>query len=535
MKTSGVVFFLVVAFFCPELCAQGDQAKLKRKRDDAEQLFDQFEYFKAIELYEEIASVQDDPFIYMKTALSYYKVGDLQSAEEWYRKATVAELPVEEQFNFAEVLMGNGKYEEARKWYELYSQNAPHDNRTKKKLAFMDQMAVYHKNETGYEVHIIDINSIYADFGSAFYEGGIIFASAREEVAQGKRYGRTNSAYLDIYLSEYTNDSILGTPKKFSKVVNTKYHEGPAVIYDSGNQMIFTRNNFHGSASKNEDNTIHLQLFHTSKTEKGLWSKPVLLDLVEDKYSVGHPSVSQDGKQLYFSSNIPGGFGGTDLYVSQFSNETWGAPMNLGNEVNTEGNEMFPFMSEEGVLYFASDGHGGLGGMDVFRTSLMQQRGVENLGKPINSARDDFGFVLHSDGDWGYFSSNRPGGVGDDDIYRFTVKEPEPPEEVIPEEIVVKDTAIVVEYVYTVQILALLNPKTVYIEFLQDLEGVLKHDGRDGFHRYTFGEYTGLDKALETLEIIRSKGYHDAFIRKVARYPELSHGPGRDVRKLLNQ
>ena len=529
MKTISTVIISAALLFRPEVQAQIDQTKLEKKRDEAERLFDQFDYPEAAQLYEEIASALDDQFIYLRIAACYHKTGNLISAEEWYLKATAKELPVEAQYNYAEVLMSNGKYDEARKWYQLHTQNAPHDNRSKKKLATIAQIASYHENEKGYEIHTVDINSPYSDFGPAFYKDGIVFASAREEVAPGKRYNRTNSAYLDLFLSRYDENGVLGPPEKLSKEVNTKYHEGPATIYDDGNKMIFTRNNFYGKTNKKEDNTIRLQLFYTDKTEGKSWNKPIRL--FEEQYSFGHPSVSQDGNLLYFASDMPGGSGGTDLYVSQFSNDQWGKPKNLGEEVNTMGNEMFPFISQNGILYFASDGHGGLGGLDIFQTNLTGEGPVENLGAPVNSGRDDFAFAVNPLGDWGYFSSNRKGGAGDDDLYRFTVKRPVPDKAPIQE-----DTVTVVnkepEYVYTVQILALLNPKTVHRSFLQDLQGVLKHNGKDGFHRYTYGEYTGLDHALETLEVMKAKGYHDAFIRKVRRYRELSDGPGREVEKL---
>ncbi len=532
MKRSVTIFFLFLLVFCVELPAQNDDAKLKKKKARAEQLFTRFNYREAALLYEEIAQEVEDQAIYLMVADCRHKTGDLSLAEEWYRKAAeVGELPIEEQYKFAEVLMSNGKYDEAEQWYKAHAQSAPGDDRSQKKLAVLSRIVDYQTKEANYNVQLAEINSPYSDFGVTFYEGGIIFASAREEVARGKRYARTNSAYLDLYQSKYDDNGTLTAPEKLPKNINTRYHEGPAALYDDGEKMIFTRNNPNSKATKKQDGTIRLQLFFAEKKEDGSWGQPELIQLAEEKYSVGHPSVSVDGTLLYFSSDMPGGQGGTDLYRSRFSNGNWNTPENLGAGINTKGNEMFPFIHRDGTLYFTSDGHGGLGGLDIYQTRPGARASVQNLKAPVNSGRDDFAFVLNDSGDFGFFSSNRSGGVGDDDLYQFTISMPEPPEETIAE-----DTTTMVkvepEYVYTVQILALLNPKTVRRSFLKDLEGVLKHDGKDGFHRYTYGEYTGLDNALQTLEMIRSRGYDDAFIRKVQRYSELSDGPGRSVEEL---
>ena len=530
MKGSYVVLLVIVLLSSGELMAQNDEIKRAKKLEKAGELFDRFDYPGALHLYEEIAAEQDDQFIHLQVATCYRNIGNLTSAEEWYRKAASEKLPTEAQYDFAEVLTSNGKTEEARKWYKLYLNEVPGDDRAKNRLASIAGFNDLHKNENNYEVYPAEINSPYSDFGPAFCEEGVVFASAREEVARGKRYSRTNSAYLDLFLSKYDENGRLSTPAKLAKTINSKYHEGPATLYENDTKMIFTRNNFDPKTAEKNDKTVRLQLYYTQKAKNGNWSKPELIQIVDEKYSVGHPSVSKDGKMLYFSSNMPGGVGGTDLYVSRLEDNTWSKPENLGSAFNTKGNEMFPFIHDDGSLYFASDGHGGLGGLDIYKVAPGLKAKPQNLGAPVNSSRDDFAFVMNGTGDFGYFSSNRSGGIGDDDLYRFTVQPPKPVEQV-PEDSVVL-AKIEPRYVYTVQILALLNPRTVDKSFLQDLEGVLKHDGKDGFHRYTFGEYDGLDNALETLEKIRAKGYDDAFIRKVKRYSELSHGPGRHVEEL---
>ncbi|MDN5217257.1 tetratricopeptide repeat protein [Fulvivirgaceae bacterium BMA12] len=536
MKVFNTVFIIVLFCCQPVLMAQQHNVeKEKRKLAQAETMYANMDYRKAIELYKQVKVTDKEQFVKLRIASSYKNVGDLQSAEEWYRKASSKQLPVEDQYAYAEVLMSNGKHDEASEWYRLHAQHAPDDSRSKSKLAAIANLSSYYEKKDSYEVQLLNINSSYSEFGVSFLEDGIVFASTREEVAPKKRYNRTNSAYLDLYQSKYDEDGNLGAITKLGKNVNTKYHEGPAVIYAGGNKMIFTRNNADAKVKEKDHKLVSFQLFETQKDKKGDWDKPRLLSFGEEKYSVGHAAVSQNGKLLYFSSNRPGGIGGTDLYVSENLNGGWGTPKNLGDEINTEGNEMFPFISGDSLLYFSSDGKGGLGGLDIYRTSLTSQQSVENLGAPINSEKDDFAFVLHKEGNWGYFSSNRPGGIGDDDLYYFSIKAPQPklpPEpEVIPNDTIIAEKPEPTK-VYVVQILALLNPVTVHKSFLQDLEGVVKHDGKDGFHRYTYGEYEGLEEALESLEKIIDKGYSDAFLRRIERYSELSKGPGKSVDEL---
>ncbi len=536
MKVFNTVFIIVLFCCQPVLKAQQhNQEKEKRKLAQAEALYANMDYHKAIALYEQIKLADKDQFVKLRIASSYRNVGDLQSAEAWYRKAASKQLPVEDQYAYAEVLMSNGKHDEASEWYRLHAQHSPDDSRSKSKLAAIANLSSYYENKDIYEVELLNINSSYSDFGVSFLEDGIVFASTREEVAPKKRYNRTNSAYLDLYQSKYDEEGNLGAITKLGKNVNTKYHEGPAVIYAGGEKMIFTRNNAEAKVKEKDHKLVSFQLFETQKNKKGDWDKPRLLSFGEEKYSVGHAAVSGDGKLLYFSSNRPGGIGGTDLYVSENLNGGWGTPKNLGDKINTEGNEMFPFISGDSLLYFSSDGQSGLGGLDIYRANLTSQQSVENLGAPINSKRDDFAFVLHQEGNWGYFSSNRAGGIGDDDLYYFSIRAPQPtlpPEpEVIPNDTITTEKPEPTK-VYVVQILALLNPVTVHKSFLQDLEGVVKHDGKDGFHRYTYGEYEGLEEALESLEKIIDKGYSDAFLRRIERYSELSKGPGKNVDEL---
>jgi Tol biopolymer transport system component len=224
---------------------------------------------------------------------------------------------------------------------------------------------------------------------------------------------------LDIYISEKDGRQ-LKDPSIFDKSLNGKMHDGPASFNKSGDFIAFTKNNYD---TKRNDRIVELQIFF-SYMRDGKWSSEEAFYLNNVNYSVGHPSLSPDGNIMYFSSDMPGGFGGADIYRVEKSGGSWGKPENLGNKVNTEGNELFPFYeSNNEVLFFASDGRFGLGGLDIFFCSIDgdQTSDSRNAGTPVNTKYDDFGVVTDDKLTTGYFSSNRSGGSGDDDIYSLDI------------------------------------------------------------------------------------------------------------------
>jgi outer membrane protein OmpA-like peptidoglycan-associated protein len=231
-----------------------------------------------------------------------------------------------------------------------------------------------------------------------------------------------NQQWLDLYDVYLLNDSTTGAPKKLTRNINSKYHEGPVSIAKDNSLMAFTRNSFYkGKVKRSSDHINKLKIFFVQK-EKNEWKNIVPFPFNSDEYSCGHPSFSEDGNTLYFSSDMPGGFGASDIYKSNFENNAWTKPENLGPIVNSEGNELFPFIQNDSLLIFASNGWGGMGGLDIFRSELkgVNFSKIENLGAPINSISDDFGMIVKNNGKSGYFSSNREGGKGEDDVYRFT-------------------------------------------------------------------------------------------------------------------
>ena len=383
---------------------------------------------------------------------------------------------------YAQALAGNGKYEEAKEIYERFNLAQQEDLRGKEFTKLYSNVEKLSKNAAAYTVEALDnINTNRAEFSPTYYKKGLVFVSARNEGLNVKRvYGWNQTAFLDLYeipdlsvinsaktsriggssagsktsrakgvyllgTDEYTsptaNDSQIpgeykatnGTAadplqnakiesQNMGKTLNSKYHEGPVAFFKDGKKMLFTRNNYlDGKYKTSKDGINKLKLYSADWTGTE-WGKLKELPFNSDEYSVGHPSLTKDDKLLYFVSDMPGGFGGTDIYVSKYENNNWSTPVNLGPSVNSKGNEMFPFADEAGNLYFSSDGLPGLGGLDMFCVKLIEgvmAKKPRNLGTPINSNKDDFGIITDGERKSGFFSSNRRRGGADDALFRF--------------------------------------------------------------------------------------------------------------------
>lgn len=384
---------------------------------------------------------------------------------------------------YAQSLASNGKYRESQEMYDKYTRKVDSDPRGKSFSKLYNDVSVLSKNANCYKVDYLSINTNSADFSPSYFKNGLVFVSNRHNTAGVRRVFNWNETpFLDLFhlddisaiggqaaglgsgsssvqtksrkssgggaigSDEYTaptaNDSrTIGTyggtnislglgygdkpqteSERFSGSINSKYHEGPTAFFKDGSKVIFTRNNFlNGKAKRSSDGVNKLKLYMADADANG-WKNITELPFNSDEYSTGHPALSADEKSLFFSSDMPGGYGGTDIYVSRFDGSTWSAPVNLGPEVNTKGNEMFPYVDEKGNMYLSSDGHAGLGELDIFFVQLdgtTPKGRVINLGSPINSSKDDFGMLTDGLRKSGYFSSNRKRGGADDDIYRF--------------------------------------------------------------------------------------------------------------------
>jgi outer membrane protein OmpA-like peptidoglycan-associated protein len=275
--------------------------------------------------------------------------------------------------------------------------------------------------QENYRVKNLGVNTKYSDFGTSFYQGDAIFASARPQDNESRRDWTNGQPYLDLYRGAIAGDGEIMDPTNFSEDLDTRYHESNAIFTKDGKTVYFTRNNYYMDRyGKDTMGWNNLKLFRADVGDNGAWINEMPLPFNDDNYSVGHPALSPDERTLYFTSDMPGSMGATDIFKVSVSGESYGSPINLGSQVNTYGKEMFPYVTQSGKLYFSSDSRGGNGGLDVYMVPTNNQSvAAINLGSPINTASDDFAFIIDEQKRRGYFSSNRAGGKGDDDIYYF--------------------------------------------------------------------------------------------------------------------
>ncbi len=380
-----------------------------------------YSFGKAIKNYSKNESLSIDG--QRKLAKSYQNIANYIKAEEEYAKLiTYQELLAEDFYNYALVLKMNKKYEEANKWMDKFKKAKPNDLRAKNYIAKKSEFHTLLKDEGRYEIKNLDINTEQQDFGAAYYKDKIVFASSREGTKAIRRnYNWNQKAFLNLFIANVSSGQLC-EPERL-KELNNKLHEGLASFSNDGTFMAFTRNNYDG---KSKDGIVKLQLFFSTMID-GKWSKIEAFELNDAEYSVGHPCLTKDGRTMYFASDMPGGCGGVDIYcIEKDASGNWGTAKNL-KTINTEGNEMFPFYEENNqVLFFASDGHLGLGGLDLFFTEKKGENfgKIINMGFPANSNYDDFALIVDEDLKNGYLSSNREGGKGDDDIYAFEILKP---------------------------------------------------------------------------------------------------------------
>lgn len=381
-----------------------------------------FRFDKAAAMYKKAADADANNIpAWEKLAKAFVMMGDNASAESVYKILSENPLaPHINKFYYAQQLRIAGKYKEASDAYKAYAAAVPTDPRAIEFKNFADDIEPLAKDYKVYELNILPDNSPASEIGPAYNDGKLVFASNR-----GRSQGMatvdfwTGRGYYDLYeqRSAGAGDSVV--PAKFKGKVSRRFNEGPATFTRDGKEMIYSSANY---KEKSTDGYRKLGLYHAdydAKKKKWINIKP--LSFNNKEYNVTHPSLSKDGKRLFFVSDMPGGLGETDIYVSQKNGNNWEQPVNLGKEVNTSGAEMFPFLADDGTLYFSTDSRVGLGGLDIYSAT---QNGsawgyVQNLGAGANTTGDDLSYISDETGRFGFIASERTGGVGGDDIYKF--------------------------------------------------------------------------------------------------------------------
>ena len=420
----GSLLFFLLGFFSLTVNAQ------EKGLEKGDRHYDELSYYEAILNYESaFAKGAESADHQRKLAESYRQIRDMENAEIWYRKiirsgnATSGDM-----IRYAEALRANGKYEQADEWIAKIQRSDAQVAGTERFENSQGNVSTL-LNDGLFKgvVRPLSSNTITADWSPFIVGDKVVFSSSRTKEMTFKGYhGYDGKAFMDLFVGTKTKGGDVPKVEPFARKLNTMYHESNPSFTADGNEIFFTRNHFEGrNLGRSAEGVNNLQIYSSIK-ENGKWVKAIPFEHNNANWSSGHATVSPNGRLLFFVSDKPGGFGGSDIYFTQRDEEgKWSEPENLGSRINTSGNEMSPIYHHDGTLFFASDGHFGIGGMDLFLSMMngTTPGEVMNLGAPINSRFDELCLVLDEAGNAGYFSSNRPGGAGDDDIYHVALYE----------------------------------------------------------------------------------------------------------------
>ncbi|RBN50162.1 OmpA family protein [Flavobacterium psychrolimnae] len=422
MKNNILFCITLIIAFSFNVYSQKEKVKVADKK------YDNYAYIDAIKTYEKVAEKgYKSADMFKKLGNSYYFNAELEKAARWYGELlamNTTDLEPEYYFRYAQSLRSIGQNDKANELLELFNQKSGNDSRGKLFMKNVNYLDAIKANSGRYKIEDAGVNSIYSDYGTALYSNEIVFASARDTGSLGQRKHKwTNQYFTNLYSANLGENMTPEEPQKFDKKINSKFHESTPAFTKDGKTMYFTRNNYLDGKKGKDANKITLIKIYKATLENDSWSNITELPFNSDNYSVAHPTLSPDGKTLYFASDMPGTIGQSDLFKVKLNDDgSYGVPENLGKTINTEGRETFPFVNDENEIFFASDGHPGLGGLDVFVSNINANgtfSDVQNLGADINSPKDDFAYLIDTKSRRGFFTSNRDGGLGYDDIYKF--------------------------------------------------------------------------------------------------------------------
>ncbi|MCC9070821.1 OmpA family protein [Flavobacterium sp. F-65] len=421
MKNFAILYITIISVF--SLNSYSQQGKIA----SGDKKYDNYAYIDAIKTYERVAEKgYKSVDMFKKLGNSFYFNSEFEKAARWYGElfAMNTEVEPEYYYRYAQSLKSTGDNAKANQILDLFNQKSKKDTRAKLYQNDKDYLEQIKENSGRYKIEDAGVNSKYSDYGTAFYLNKIVFASARDTGNFNQRIHKwTGEHFTNLYQSDLDADFNPNAPKKFKSKINSKFHEATPVFTKDGKTVYFTRNNYIDGKKGKDENKITLIKIYKATLVNDNWDNIMEVPFNSNNYSTAHPALSPDEKTLYFASDMPGTFGQSDIYkVTINNNGGFGPPENLGPEINTEGKETFPFVTDENEIYFSSDGRPGLGGLDVFVAKIATDgsiSNIQNVGSDINSPQDDFAYIIDTKSRRGFFTSNKQGGQGSDDIYKF--------------------------------------------------------------------------------------------------------------------
>jgi len=424
-----IIYLVLIAFTCVKSYSQTNKSEVKGDKEYAK-----YAYIDAIKTYERIYEKgYKSPDMLLKLGNAYYFNAELEKANKYYSELYAINPEQEPEFYYrhAQTLRAVKENEKADAMLALFMQKKSNDARAKILAKNRDYLAEIKKNSGRYKIENAGINSKYSDYGPAFMGTKVIFTSARDTGNFSKRiHTWTGQYFTNLFSANMGEDGSLSAVDKFGKQINTKFHEDTPAFTKDGKTVYFTRNNYLDNRGFDASKVTLLKIYKATLDKDGNWTNITPLPFNSDSYQTAHPALSFDEKTLYFASDMPGTHGQSDLYRVKVSDDgSFGTPENLGDAINTEGRETYPFVNEDNELYFASDGQPGLGGLDIYITKVPKDgslnfKEVLNVGEEANGPKDDFALIINSKTKKGFLSSNRDGGQGSDDIYKFVETRP---------------------------------------------------------------------------------------------------------------
>ena len=416
-----IIYLVLLAITTVNVYSQTNKVK------KADKEYDKYAYIDAIKTYERLyAKGYKNDDMLLKLGNAYYFNAELEKSAKWYGElfASNEEQEAEFYYHYAQSLRATKDYAIADAMMDKFNAKSGNDSRAKLFAKNRDYLAEIKKNSGRYTIENAGVNSKYSDYGTAFYGNKVVFSSARDTGNFSKKiHTWTGEYFTNLYSSDMSADGSLGGVNKYGKKLNSQFHESTTAFSKDGKTVYFTRNNYNNGKKGSDTNKVTLLKIYRATLVDSVWTNITELPFNSDSYQVANPALSNDGKTLYFSSDMEGSLGLSDIFkVALNEDGSFGSPENLGPAINTEGRETFPFVSAKNELYFASDGHPGLGGLDIFIAKIEKDgpfKEVLNVGEPANTSKDDFAMIINADSKRGFLSSNRDGGNGNDDIYKF--------------------------------------------------------------------------------------------------------------------